>query len=207
MIFSSRTAQSDGWAVLSTTLFYCVSPFARSRVYCPAVEERLLERKHLVEPSRGQVEQQAYEQAPKIVCSPAASGRNSAVARLLQREPEATKTEKKEKFFSPKVAMAVAEEIYRRECDADSRLRPSMSTGRIACGKDRDITFECGTNPSTSTVSARISTSGSRRTSSSAKDGTAWVTDEVEAALEDINDDHRTLAPSSRTATTRSGTP
>ena len=111
------------------------------------MEERLLERKHLRRRRReDQVEQQAYEQAPehRLLTLQRAAG-NRAVARLLQREPEATKTEKKEKFFSPKVAMAVAEEIYGGKCDADlSAPSVDVDGSHHLLGKDRDITFECG---------------------------------------------------------------
>jgi hypothetical protein len=169
-------------------------PFDCATVTLPVVAERLLERKQLRRDRREDgVEQRAAERAPEhgLLALQRAAG-NRAVARLLQREPEATKTEKKHRYFSPKVAIAPPEDVYEGKCDADlSAPSVHVEGSHGLLGKDRDITFECG-HQSFHFHSFRpyFDDSGFPWDIELVKDGTAWVTDDVAAALEAINDDH-----------------
>jgi len=49
---------------------------------------------------------------------------NRAVARLLQREPETTKTEKQ---ITSKVAMSTGKTLYKGKCDADLHSDPGFT--------------------------------------------------------------------------------
>ena len=114
---------------------------------------------------------------------------NQAVAALVQRR-------KKEGYHSSKVALAVMEKIYEGKCDAVTKgaaVRYKWSRGLL--GKDRSIIFECGPQSFEFSSFRPYFSDRFPWDLELADGGTAFVSQEVSDALDDVKGDFDDAGP------------
>jgi len=144
----------------------------------------------VVHRDRRRKSERAEEQPPEhgLLTLQRAAG-NRAVARLLHRQPQAAKTGR---LVLSKVAMAPGEMLYTGKCDADlSAPTVDVEWSRGLLGKDREVSLECGPQ-SFRFTSFRpwFDDEGFPWDIETTDGGSAWVTEPIKGALNDIYDDH-----------------